>query len=62
MSSQTADWIAVGVAVVFAVAWLGFHFRRSWRKKKELKGKIGACCSPCEGCTHAKGCGGIARD
>lgn len=58
MSTQALDWIAVGLAVAFAAAWLGFRFRRNWRKQKESKGGIGACGSSCEGCPFDKGCGG----
>lgn len=58
MSSQTWDWVAVGLAVSFAAAWLGFRIRRNWQKQKEAKGKFGACGATCDGCPFAKGCGG----
>ncbi|NLG35189.1 MAG: FeoB-associated Cys-rich membrane protein [Lentisphaerae bacterium] len=58
MSERMVDLVAVCLAVMFALAWLGFHLRRQWRRKKEPGAGIGACGSSCEGCPFGKNCGG----
>ena len=57
MNISRFDVVAVVATVLFASAWLAFHFRRIQRRKAESKGKIGACGAPCDGCPHAKDCG-----
>lgn len=58
MGGHWADWIAVGLAVAGAAAWLGFRIRRALRKHREPGGKVGGCGSPCEGCPFTRDCGG----
>ena len=58
MGGRWADWIAVGLAVAGAAAWLALRIRRHFRRQKEARGKAGACGSPCDGCPLGKDCGG----
>lgn len=58
MNMSKFDVVAVVATVLFAAAWLAFHFRRNHRRRAESKGKIGACGAPCDGCPHSKDCGG----
>ena len=58
MSALWIDRIAVILTIAFAAAWLGFHYRRTLRRRKENRGKLGACGSSCEGCPHGQNCGG----
>ena len=59
MSAQFWDWLAVGVAILFAVVWLGFRMRHTRRRKKESSATgVGSCGLSCEGCPYAEKCGG----
>ena len=40
-----------------AAAWLALFVRRNLRRRKESKGKPGACGAGCAGCAYARNCG-----
>jgi hypothetical protein len=50
------DWLAVGLLVFGAAAWLARRARRNWLKQKAAKDRACACSSGCDGCPFAKGC------
>jgi hypothetical protein len=58
MGGHWADWLAVGLAVAGAAAWLAVRIRRHWRRQKDAKARACACASGCDGCPFAKGCEG----
>lgn len=59
MSAQAWDWLAVGLAVAVAAAWLGFRIRRTLRKPRESNGKPPPCGgSSCRGCPYGSDCDG----
>ena len=58
MNLEWLDWIAVGLAVGLAAAWLALRIRRYWRKQKDAKNRACACASGCDGCPFAKNCDG----
>ena len=59
MNAHWADWIAVGLGVAGAAAWLGWRMRRYLRRIRAAGGKADGCDSPsCAGCPFAKDCEG----
>ncbi len=58
MNAPWADWMAVGLAVALAAAWLGFRIRRQWRRQRDARPGEGACGSKCDDCPFSQGCGG----
>ena len=58
MFAKWADWIAVGLAVVGAAAWLAWRVRRYLQRIRKPAGKPVVCDDRCEGCPFAKDCDG----
>ena len=62
MNAAWADWVAVGLVVAGAAAWLAWRMRRYLRRLREDAHKrSGACAAGCEGCPFSKNCGSKTR-
>ena len=57
MKATWLDWIAVGLAVAGAAAWLGFRIRRGLRRQKEAKRASAGCPATCTDCPLSRNCG-----
>jgi len=56
METQWADWIAVGLAVAGAAAWLAWRARRQWKRRQASGGS--PTCGGCDTCPFGKDCSG----
>ena len=61
MNAQWADWLAVGLLVGGAAAWLTRRMLVNWRRQRDAKIASGACSAGCAGCPFSNGCGSQTR-